>query len=175
MPNDKELRFMAYSTLAYGGRGIAYFLYWGPTMYGGLYRDGKPMPVMSSVVQLNSEIAALSSELMKLKSVGVYHTDPLPNGTKRIPANSPVRIMSKSPLLLGLFTDQMSAQSFMVVNRDYRSNEVADISIPKGCGVMEFHRSDNAWRTLITTTAPTFRLGIGAGDGRLFKIMERPR
>jgi 2-isopropylmalate synthase len=34
--NKNELRFLVYTTLAYGGRGISYFLYWGPKSYGGL-------------------------------------------------------------------------------------------------------------------------------------------
>lgn len=40
-PTAEELRWQVYTTLAYGGRGISYFLYWGPKRYGGIYQDGK--------------------------------------------------------------------------------------------------------------------------------------
>ena len=45
LPDAGELRFLAFTTMAYGGRGISYFLYWGPKSQGGLYQDGKPSPL----------------------------------------------------------------------------------------------------------------------------------
>jgi hypothetical protein len=45
LPNPQETRFLVFTTMAYGGRGISYFTYWGPEAYGGLYRDSlRPWP-----------------------------------------------------------------------------------------------------------------------------------
>ena len=30
LPNAQEMRFLVFTTMAYGGRGISYFTYWGP-------------------------------------------------------------------------------------------------------------------------------------------------
>ena len=39
--------------MAYGGRGISYFTYWGPPEYNGLYVDGKrKVPLLSAVAAL---------------------------------------------------------------------------------------------------------------------------
>ena len=56
LPNDRELRFLAFTTMAYGGRGISYFLYWGSKSQGGLYQDGKPSPLARDAAALNAEI-----------------------------------------------------------------------------------------------------------------------
>jgi hypothetical protein len=49
VPNAAETRFLIFTTMAYGGRGISYFTYWGPKSYGGLYQDGARMPLADAV------------------------------------------------------------------------------------------------------------------------------
>ena len=92
LPNARELRFLAFTTMAYGGRGISYFLYWGPKEQGGLYQDGKPSPLAPEAARLNAEIARFGPVLLTLESTGVYHTAPLPYGTTAVPAASPVQV-----------------------------------------------------------------------------------
>lgn len=169
MPNAAELRLMAYSTLAYGGRGVAYFLYWGPTAYGGLYRDGKPMPVIKAVAKLNSEIAALSPELMRLKSIGVYHTGALPNGTKPLPANSRIKVESASPLVVGLFSDGSRSDFAMIVNRDSASVAQVNLNALNRKTVYEFDRALKGWKR-IANGSGSARLQLEAGDGKLLKM-----
>ena len=59
-----ETRFLVFTTIAYGGRGISYFIYWGPEAYRGLYQDGKPSPMVKEVAALNAEIAKFGPALM---------------------------------------------------------------------------------------------------------------
>ena len=92
LPNAEEMRFLVFTTMAYGGRGISYFTYWGPTNYGGLYQDGRPSPKLEAVVTLNREMARFGPALMQLESTGVYHSGQLPYGTQAIPTNAPVQI-----------------------------------------------------------------------------------
>ena len=81
LPKINELRWLVFTTMAYGGRGISYFTYWGPESYGGLYQDGKKSPLAGQVAELNAEIEKFGPALMELDSIGAYHTEPLPLGT----------------------------------------------------------------------------------------------
>jgi hypothetical protein len=173
MPNYAELRWMVYSSLAYGARGIAYFLYWGPKQFGGLYRDGQPMPVVRDVAILNAEIEALSPELMRLQSTAVYHTDPLPNNTKRLPADLTLRVRSTAPLVVGLFDDEAKNKAFMVVNRSYRAPAVVQLSVSGNKGISAFNASGRSWQSLNTNSKKVYEVTLEAGQGRLFKMLER--
>jgi hypothetical protein len=68
-PNASEMRWLNFTTLAYGGRGINYFTYWGPR--GAFYVDGKPSPLVKPVSALNAELSKLGPELLKLDSLAV--------------------------------------------------------------------------------------------------------
>jgi len=172
LPTAPELRFLVYTTLAYGGRGISYFTYWGPAAYGGLYQDGKRMPLALDAAKLNAEINALSPALMKLDSLGVYHTPPLPEGTEAIPADSPVQITGSGEFVLGLFGFDDEVTAFMVVNRSYREPAAARLRIrnmPTGSGVQEYDRTDCTWRGYARGTE-TITVELKPGDGRLFMV-----
>jgi len=166
-PNAQELRMMVYTSLAYGARGIAYFHYWGSGYFGALYRDRKRMPVMDAIVRLNAEIATLSPILMSLDSVGVYHAGLLPVGTKRVPLNSQVKVISETPLVVGLFTDKARKRYFMLSSRDYKLETVSNVLVRDAQSVSEFDRVKKSWKRLDGTN---LHLRIAAGDGRLFRI-----
>jgi hypothetical protein len=172
MPNGNELRWMVYTTLAYGGRGISYFLYWGPKAYGGLYQDGKPSPVVADVSKLNGEIAKLSAALLKLKSVGVAHTGGLPIGTKALPKSWPVQIANGGNYVVGLFASKQNADAFMIVNRDYRKAVSAKAHI-KAKRIQEFDRITGK-RGAGTEVAANKIVDVvlAPGDGRLFRFSQ---
>ena len=115
--------------MAYGGRGISYFTYWGPESYGGLYQDGKKSPLAGQVAELNAEIEKFGPTLMELDSIGAYHTAPLPLGTVASPADCPVKISGTGPLVLGLFAREGKPSAFMVVNRDYNKPATATVRV----------------------------------------------
>ncbi len=170
LPNANELRFLVYTTLAYGGRGISYFLYWGPASYGGMYQDGKRMPSALDAAKLNAEINALSPELMKLDSLGVYHSQPLPEGGEAIPGDSPVQIIGAGEFVLGLFGASDRVTAFVVVNRDHRQSASARLKLPAGTrGVAEFDRAARVWRGY-ARAAESIVVSLDPGDGRLFRL-----
>jgi hypothetical protein len=178
-PNANELRWQVYTSLAYGARGICYFLYWGPEKFNGLYRDGKPTNLLGAVSQLNAEIAALSPELIKRKSLSVYHVPSilLPDCTHGAPATAPVTVAPLGQYVVGIFGSgdkPDKPDSFMIVNRDYRFGATAHISLQKHVRlVAEFDREKHCWK------APpgkdwfgTYPIDLKAGDGKLFLIGE---
>lgn len=174
LPNAQELRFLVFTTMAYGGRGISYFTYWGPVSYNGLYQDGKPGPLLAPVVALNQEISGFGPTLMQLDSMAVYHTAPLPYGAEAIPASAPVQITNSGEFVLGLFGTAKAGRptAFMIVNRDYNheSEAMVKIALP-GRHLQELDRKTGKWsvgRTL--NRSRTVNITLGPGDGQLFRV-----
>ena len=170
LPNERELRWLVYTTLAYGGRGISYFLYWGPPEYGGLYRDGKPIPLAEAAAELNHEVARLSPALMDVDSMAVYHTAPIPLGAEGLPADAPVTVEGPGEFVVGVFGRAGKAQRFLVVNRDYRASALARVRLPSRVrSIEEMDKRTGKW-----TAGPAVQDGVAVvdlspGDGRLFR------
>lgn len=174
LPNADELRWLIYTTMAYGGRGISYFTYWGPPAYNGIYVDGRPQPLLEPVVALNQEMAGLGPVLMELDSLGAYQTAPLPYGAEAIPADCPVQISGAGEYVLGLFGKDDQPTAFMVVNRNYRQAAEATVTISlPGRWVQERDSVTGSWlpgRPLRQDGATEIKLQLAPGDGRLFRV-----
>jgi len=130
-PTDATLHLEAYSTIAYGGRGIEYFTYFAPT--GGNYRlapidqFGHRTPTWYKLRRLNSEIGELAPWLARLHSTGVYHSAPVPEGAKPLAQSSLVKEVLASTYqdppvqptyLIGEFQDSDGRPFLMIVNKD---------------------------------------------------------
>jgi len=174
MPNKNELRWLAYTTMAYGGRGVCWFLYWGPARWGGMYRDGNRMPHADWVAEINQDIKALGPELMKLSSTQVYHTNPLPMGTQSI-VGSPVKVVG-GQYVVGMFREKNTTNAFMIVNRDYKAASRADLTLNMGNGtLMEFSIAKRQWVNVKPiSNGSTLNAALIPGGGRLFKIASKP-
>ena len=174
LPNPNELRWLVFTTMAYGGRGISYFTYWGPKAYNGLYQDGTRTPLVSDVTVLNQEIANFGPALMKLDSVATYQTAPLPLGSESIPATSPVQILGEGEFVLGLFSASGQTNAFMIVNRSYSQNAqaVVQVSIP-GRKLLELDRKTGKWSKPIKIPLNrSFNIRLAPGNGRLFSVAK---
>jgi len=172
LPDADELRWLVFTTLAYGGRGLSYFTYWGPASYNGLYQEGKPTPLVREVASLNQEIAQFGPALMKLESVGAYQTVPLPIGAEAIPANSPVQVIGGGEFVLGLFGKSAKPSAFMIVNRNYRqeAEAVVSVSIP-GRSLKELNRRTGKWTAFQAFDKNrAVKIKLAPGDGRLFSV-----
>ena len=175
LPNAQETRWLVYTTLAYGGRGISYFTYWGPPEYNGLYVDGKPAERLKDIVQLNHEISTLGPALLARQSMGVYHTAPLPYGTQPVPGDAPVQFTSPGQFVLGLFGNARRPSAFLVVNRDYRQPASAEVKITRtGSRLEEFDRQTAKWvRAESLGGDRLLKIELSPGDGRLFRLKAR--
>jgi hypothetical protein len=172
LPNAAETRWLVFTTLAYGGRGISYFTYWGPPDYNGLYVDGKPSARLADVTRLNKELASFGRPLLHLKSLGVYHTAPLPYGTQAVPDSSPVRIVNAGSFVLGLFGEADKPSAFMIVNRDYQKETEADLRVKlSGSRIEELNRETGEWANGQTLGRDSgLKVNLRPGDGRLFRV-----
>lgn len=132
-PTSAGLRLQAYSTIAYGGRGIEYFTYYAPNV--GNYRlapvdqFGHRTPTWYKLRNVNSQIRELAPWLSKLHSTGVYHSAPLPEGAKPIAESHLVKKIlattyQNPPVqpeyLIGEFRDAAGHPFLMIVNKSLK-------------------------------------------------------
>ncbi|MBN1127109.1 MAG: hypothetical protein JXA82_19055 [Sedimentisphaerales bacterium] len=174
LPTANEIRWLVFTTMAYGGRGISYFTYWGPESYGGLYQDGESSPLAADVAAINAEIEKFGPTLMTLDSMGVYHTKPLPLGTEPVPTEAPVQILSNGEFVLGLFGQKERISAFMIVNRSYISNVEATLKVTLPIdSLQELDRTSGKWGNSLTLGENhTITITLQPGNGRLFRASK---
>jgi hypothetical protein len=121
-PTAADLRFQVYSTLAYGGRGIAYFTYFAPQV--GNYRAapidqfGNATPTWHHLQNVNLQVGKLAPTLLQLTSDEVYHFGTLPEGCHAAGEKSLVQAVNHSDLMCGDFTHADGSRYVLIVNKD---------------------------------------------------------
>ncbi|HZZ43007.1 MAG TPA: hypothetical protein VFE58_08720, partial [Tepidisphaeraceae bacterium] len=100
-PNENEIRWLTYTSLAYGAGGISHFRY-----DTGLWKDPgvakEPLDLYWGVSAINREFVAIGRELAGMKSVGVYHCGVVPMGGVGLPRDGVFKVEGKE-VLLGYF------------------------------------------------------------------------
>jgi hypothetical protein len=122
-PSAADLRFQVYTTLAYGGRGIAYFTYFAPQV--GNYRAapidqfGKTTLTWQHLQNVNLQVAQLAPTLLQLTSDRVYHFGSVPDGATGSTPGAVVKGMSAGEFLAGDFTHADGNRYVLIVNKDF--------------------------------------------------------
>ena len=176
MPDADEMRWQVYTSLAYGARGISYFVYWTPEGMQGLYERGQATPLAPVVAKLNHEIAALSPALMRLNTLGVYHTGSLPLGATPLPADAPIGVTG-GDLVVGLFGEGRDATAFMLANNDRHRAVTATVTLPRFTRAVEerVRTGRGRWVVYATPGDGGMAVQLPPGDGRLFRVViDRP-
>ncbi len=116
-----DLRFQAFTTLAYGARGLSWFTYLSsPT---GNFRGapidqfGNENPSWRWMQQANLQVLKLTPTMLKLTSDRVYHFGKLPPGTHAPDDKSLVSALDPN-MLASDFTHEDGSRWVMIVNRD---------------------------------------------------------
>jgi hypothetical protein len=179
--SDATYSLQAYSTMAYGARGIQYFSYFtwalGNYRLGPIDQFGNKTAAWDMLRRINNQIHALAPTLKNLTSTGVYHSANVPLECKPLSESRLLKsvAMTQSHLvatpvqgrfLLGEFLDERGRHYFMLVNKDLKNSfrfEVALrnpgsklIHISPFSGKEEEFRPEMDW--------------IGPGGGHLFRI-----
>ncbi len=121
-PTAADLRFQVYSTLAYGGRGLAYFTYFAPQV--GNYRAapidqfGHPTPTWANLQNVNLQVGKLAPTLLQLRSDDVYHLGDVPNQGHGPGDTSLVKAMNAPGFVAGDFTHTDGTRFVLLVNKD---------------------------------------------------------
>ncbi len=134
-PTEAGLRFQAYTTMAYGGRGISYFTYIAPTS--GNYRlapldqFGYRTPTWDMLRRVNLQIHVLAPTLVKLTSVNVVHHGDVPQGCQGIDKSKYVAELTGGNLMVGEFEGPKGEPFIMVVNKDLHRSTAFGVRFKK--------------------------------------------
>lgn len=144
IPTGQELRWQMYTSLAYGAKGIFWYVYGyrghdGGMIYPNVERKngkllvtgGEPTPLYYYASKVNKEFLILSSELKGLYSMGGYHVGTIPKGAMPVASNLKFKISSSSPtnkdklpkksFLIGTFGNGNDITHAIIVNLDTRT------------------------------------------------------
>lgn len=178
IPTGDELRWLIYTSLAYGAQGISYYVYSHPNHEGAMATaDGNPTTLYHVAKDLNREFALIASQLQPLQSLGVYNMGMLPPGTSPLPSNAaftidpPLTAMDYTPpqpvkgMLLGYFGRADSPSLVLVVNLDYKQSVTRTIV---GRGSLEiFDTTTGKWTAIGINRAELY---IKPGGGVLVRV-----
>jgi hypothetical protein len=182
VPGGDEMRYLVYTTLAYGAQGISYYVYCHPGHTGAIANaDGTPTALYPVLKDLNREFVAIARELQPLQSLGVYHAGMLPPGAVPFPKSAtftldpPPAAQPFAPpapargILLGEFGDSTRAKAThaVVVNVDYKA---AAATVVKGPGKIQvFNTTTGQWEAPVRGS---IKLELPAGGGRLIRLAK---
>ncbi len=141
-PTPAGLRFQAYTSLAYGARGISYFTYFTPQI--GNYRlapidaFGNKTPTWYMLRDVNLELHQLAPIYIGLESINVFHMGTVPEGSQDESSAQLVREVEwtfhaetrpeQKGVLVGEFRDQEGTPYAMVVNTSLHDNLQFDVA-----------------------------------------------
>lgn len=184
VPTPDEMRYLVYTTLAYGAQGISYYVYSCAGHTGAIaHADGTPTPLYHALKTLNRDFVALATRLQELRSLGVYHVGMLPPGAEALPEKAaftlepPVAAMDYRPpepvrgLLMGFFgspkegSDAVVPTHLLIVNLDYKADTDCGV---KGPAPLEAFDAETAqWSRLGALRA---ELRLPKGGGKLLRV-----
>lgn len=130
VPTSADLHLQAYSTLAYGARGLTWFTYFTPPI--GNFREapidpfGHETPAWSLLRQVNLQVGKLAPTLLKLRSDDVYHFGTLPPDTHAPTPTSLVQECGDRDFMVGDFTHEDGSRYVLVVNRNLGRSQLAN-------------------------------------------------
>ena len=172
VPNPDELRYLVYSTLAYGAQGISYYVYACANHHGSLVSlDGTPGPLYHAAKSYNREFVAIARELQPLHSLGVYHTSMREPGCEPLPADALFHLDSlQSPalprgFLIGFFGAVERPTHVVVVNLDYTA-EVSTSLV----GPSELKLFDAKTAQWTSANKAVIELTLQPGGGKLMRV-----
>ena len=125
-PNADELRFSAYSILAYGIKIPVWFTYWTPVSSSETFTaaivdaTGVKTDLYTPFQLLNAEIKEVGKTLMKLDAIAVYHSDAsLPTDAAAIPSSFMVQPMDTAAnIIMTYFINPADGSKYvMIVNK----------------------------------------------------------
>ena len=120
------MRWVQYTNLAYGAKGLWYFTYWGPTAWDNWDRiaivdpaDGSPTDLYEPVKALNSAVLAMGDVLLRLRNVDVFHAPTAPPGHRTLPPTDFwITGIKSDGAIVSFFEDRTDATSYaLVVNK----------------------------------------------------------
>lgn len=183
--NEADIRWQAYTNLAFGAQALQYFCYWTP-MGDGLAQFGNAMidqkgnktPTYDAVKNVNTEILAFDHIFLNFSNVGVmrFANGEMPNVMymeDSLQSFEPIKsVTSEQPVIIGCFEDKDGNKALMIVNytdpSDGISNKVT-ISLDKIRGVLSYAGGVANEQYL---TKGTFETTLEPGEGQFILLLK---
>ncbi len=181
-PNSDEMRWLNYTSLAYGAQALSYYVYYRQPSWdnfgkkaGMMMRpDGSTTAQYAAARELNPQFIAIASELQPLCSLGAYHVGTVPRGAVALPENAPFFLdfsgygMSKMPpegMLLGCFGKSGNPTHVMVVNLNYKNTVITTVVGPD-----QLYLFDAAEQKWTRATGSRIVVILPPGGGKLIRV-----
>lgn len=119
-PSEAGLRFQAFSSLAYGVRGIGWFTYFTPAI--GSFRDapvdafGQRTPTWDMLRRVNLQLHRLGPVYLTWTSQNVFHHPQIPDGCRGLDKSIYLQALSGGQFVVGEFKDQQGQPCVLIVN-----------------------------------------------------------
>jgi len=159
--NQAKIRHSVYCSLAYGVKGIQWWAWRNYNRDAGI---------------INAELKQLGPTLVRLKSVNVFHTPPVPKDTSPVPQEHWVQSPTKE-LVLGMFQDKETTHQrdfILVANREYRRGQEAMLKFATRVSAVEnINKNTGKWVALPLSQegkSKVVKLNIHPGDGELLRV-----
>ncbi len=167
--NYGRLRQSVFTSLAYGVKGIQW---WKGTRFCNV-RDGQITPQGQDIAKINAELKVMGPTLIRLQSVDVYHTPPLPSATRQVPDDYWVQPQGEG-WVLGVFKDPEDKDYLILANRDPQHTKWAVVQIQRaGAQVDKLNKQTGAWLELPVSQHEggiSVDFIVAPGDGELLRL-----
>lgn len=166
-PQEHELRWLTYTSLAYGAQAISHFRY-----DIGVWKDPStaetPLPLYWALTQINREFVAIAGELQPLRSLAAYHCGTVPLGGQALPDKARFAPENRSQeVLLGYFGKSGRQPTHVVmVNLDYKNAMTTTLVGPAAMEV--FQSATKTW----VAGSSRMKLDLQPGGGALVRLIR---
>ena len=171
-PTEAEIRWEAFTALAYGANALSYFTYWTPDAShnepwsyhnGIILTDGTRGEKYEIVKTINTELQVLYAALCQddpMTSEAVYHVgEEIDELAIPFAGHGRLTAIDGDRLVVGCFANNL----FMLVNKDFRNP--SDISCTADGHIQILNKATGAWEDTASTVT------LAAGDGELLRIV----
>jgi len=175
--SEADLRWQVYTSLAYGSHGIMYFTYWdvpgmawadAPAL---MTMDGKKDIKWEYAKKINHRIVKLGPTLVQLTSTGVYCTEPIPPGGRRIARGAPVKKAEGGVMAIGCFVDRDANEYVMVVNRSFDTKITGKLTLDeKIVTASEVSQETGKLVEPVSVVQKPLESSLEPGEGRLYML-----
>jgi hypothetical protein len=182
-PDYDDLRWQAYTSLAFGARGLQHFCYWTPTdgseSFGDamIDRQGNKTPIYDYASQVNHELLAFDHIYLSYESVGqmVFPKDNAPLHTymeEPLESFAPIKSVEGGPVLIGCFEDKDGNLALMLVNMtDPGKDEAVTVTI-----TFNDARALNIYtqgvKERVNLEGGKIEIELASGEGKFIQILK---
>jgi len=163
IPTVDEIRWLNYTSLAYGAQAIMYFVFSESFQF-------------ESMKEMNPQFISIASQLQPLRSLGAYHVGSVPLGGVALPKNATVSLsfsgqgdslMPASGMLLGYFgKNAMSKPTHvLVVNLNYKNSVTTTV-----VGTSKLSLFDTSTGKWTFSNSEKIAVTLPPGGGKLVRV-----